>query len=50
MKYWIFFTIGSMVILLSTLYMTEQTEFQITNFNQVFAQSENKIKNFDDSL
>jgi len=44
------FLLGLMGILLSTFYLIGPTEFQISNFNQVFAQSEDKNKSFDDAI
>jgi len=43
------FFLGLTVILLSAFFIINPAEFQISNFNQVFAQSEGKIKNFDDA-
>ena len=48
MKILILFFLGFIAIL-STFYIISPTEFQLSSFNQVFAQSEDKNKNFDDA-
>ena len=49
MKILILFFLGFIAIL-STFYIISPTEFQLSSFNQVFAQSEDKNKNFDDAI
>jgi len=44
------FFLGLIAVLLSALFLINPMEFQISNFNQVFAQSEEKNKNFDDAI
>ena len=50
MKFLFLFFIGLITVFLSGFYLINPTEFQISNFNQVFAQSEEKNKNFDQAI
>jgi len=50
MKFLFLFFIGLITVFLSGFYLINPTDFQISNFNQVFAQSEEKNKNFDKAL
>jgi len=50
MKFLFLFFIGLITVLLSGFYLINPTEIQISNFNQVFAQSEDKNKNFDKAI
>ncbi len=50
MKSSLLFFLGLITILFSAVYLINPSEFQISNFNQVFAQPEDKNKNFDDAL
>ena len=38
-----------LIAILSAFYLINPTELQLSSFNQVFAQSEDKNKNFDDA-
>ncbi len=49
MKLSFLFFIGLIAVLLSAFYIINPNEFQISNFNEVFAQSEGKNKNFEDA-
>jgi len=50
MKFLFLFFIGLITVFLSGFYLIHPTEIQISNFNQVFAQSEEKNKNFDEAI